>query len=341
MKFDLPGKLPDRTLDIDAAVNQIARNQLPSGEIPWGRDNKTDPWDHVEAAMGLNIGGYQTAAQRAYEWLADRQNADGSWFAAYRQGVPLDKTRDANMSSYIAVGVWHHYLITGDRSFLVRMWPVVQAAIAFALTLQSPHGEIFWAISPAGKTDPMALLTGSSSICMSIRCALAIARRLGYDKKNWENGLVRLENAIATKPHRFNMTKSRYSMDWYYPVLCGAITGQPARNRIDQYWKRFVIDNQGVRCVYDQPWITIAETSELSLALSAVGDPVLSEIVFNWIGDKTFADGSYLAGFTYPDMTVWPEDKLTWTNAAVLMAADALYHLTPASRLFSHKAWRA
>jgi len=336
MKFDLPGKLPDRTLDIDAAVNQIARNQLPSGEIPWGRDNKSDPWDHVEAAMGLSIGGYPADAQRAYEWLADRQNADGSWFAAYRQGAPLDKTRDANMSSYIAVGVWHHYLITGDRSFLVRMWPVVQAAIAFALTLQSPHGEIFWAISPAGKTDPMALLTGSSSICMSIRCALAIARRLGYDKKNWENGLVRLENAIATKPHRFNMTKSRYSMDWYYPVLCGALTGQPARKRIDQYWKRFVIDNQGVRCVYDQPWITIAETSELSLALSAMGDPVLSEIVFNWISDKTFADGSYLAGFTYPDMTVWPEDKLTWTNAVVLMAADALYHLTPASRLFSH-----
>ena len=33
------------------------------------------------------------------------------------------------------------------------------------------------------------------------------------------------------------------------------------------------------------------------------------------------------------------EDKLTWTNAVVLMAADALYHMTPASRLFSHQAW--
>jgi hypothetical protein len=35
-------------------------------------------------------------------------------------------------------------------------------------------------------------------------------------------------------------------------------------------------------------------------------------------------------------MAIWPEDKLTWTNAAVLLAADALYDLTPASRLFSH-----
>jgi hypothetical protein len=38
-------------------------------------------------------------------------------------------------------------------------------------------------------------------------------------------------------------------------------------------------------------------------------------------------------------MTVWPETGNTWTNAAVLMAADAIYHLTPASRLFSHRVW--
>jgi hypothetical protein len=38
-------------------------------------------------------------------------------------------------------------------------------------------------------------------------------------------------------------------------------------------------------------------------------------------------------------MVVWPEDKLTWTNGVVLMAADALYDLTPASCLFSHEYW--
>jgi hypothetical protein len=40
-------------------------------------------------------------------------------------------------------------------------------------------------------------------------------------------------------------------------------------------------------------------------------------------------------------MTVWPEDRLTWTSAVVLMAADALYGLTPASQLFSHVFWRS
>ncbi|HAR33906.1 MAG TPA: phenyltransferase domain-containing protein, partial [Desulfobacter sp.] len=28
-----------------------------------------------------------------------------------------------------------------------------------------------------------------------------------------------------------------------------------------------------------------------------------------------------------------------WTNAVVLMAADALYGLTPGARLFDHDAW--
>jgi hypothetical protein len=36
---------------------------------------------------------------------------------------------------------------------------------------------------------------------------------------------------------------------------------------------------------------------------------------------------------------IWPGEKISWTNAVVLMAADALYSLTPASKLFNHNAW--
>ena len=313
--------------------------QHASGEIPWCRNEKTDPWDHVESAMGLSVGGWLQQAQAAYAWMAANQNPDGSWFAAYRRGQAVDRTRDANMSSYIAVGVLHYYLISGDAGFLRRLWPAVNAAIEFALSLQSSHGDIYWAISPAGRIDRMALLTGSSSIYMSIKCALAIGRYLGRSRPHWQEGLRRLENAILYKPHRFNMTKSRYSMDWYYPVLCGAVSGSRARERIDRHWKRYVIDGQGVRCVFDAPWITIAETCELSLALVAMGDLPLARVVFSWIGDKHYEDGCYWAGYTFPDMTVWPEDKLSWTNAVVLMAADALYELTPACRLFSHRYW--
>jgi hypothetical protein len=135
------------------------------------------------------------------------------------------------------------------------------------------------------------------------------------------------------------MTKSRFSMDWFYPILAGALTGDDARRRIDKYWKKFVVEGQGVRCVFDEPWVTIAETSELVLALTAMGNADLAGIVFGWISDKCFEDGTFWCGYTFPDMVVWPEDKITWTNAVVLMALDALFQLTPAHDIFSHDHW--
>ena len=333
------GTAQDLSIDIDAVAALIAETQFDSGEIPWCEGQKTDPWDHVEAAMGLSIGGYLEEAQRAFEWFARMQLDDGSCYASYRRGVPEDKTREANLSSYIAVGVYHHYLITRNLNVLEQLWETITRAIEFALSLQAPEGEIYWAISPEDKIDKMALLTGSSSIYMSIKCALAIADVLGCQKASWKDALTRLGNAIRYKPYLFNITKSRYSMDWFYPVLAGVLTGAEAQKRIDKYWKKFVVEEQGVKCVSDQPWVTIAETSELSLALSAMGHQELAEIVFQWISDRRYEDGSYWCGFTFPDMIIWPQDKITWTNAGALLAADALYNLSPAGQIFNHRFW--
>ena len=245
------------------------------------------------------------------------------------------------MSSYIAVGVFHHYLITADLYFLKQMWQTVAQAINFALGLQTSSGEIHWAISPEGKVDPMALLTGSSSIYMSLKCALAIAKILGYPAAGWHEALVKLGEAIKHKPHLFNITKSRYSMYWFYPILAGVLTGVDAQKRIDKHWKKYVVEERGVLCVSDEPWVTIAETSELIIALAAMGNQELADIVFSWIVDRRYADGSYWCGFTCPDIIIWPEEKFTWTNAAALMAVDAIYSLTPAGQLFSHKFWES
>jgi hypothetical protein len=188
--------------------------------------------------------------------------------------------------------------------------------------------------------DTMALLTGCSSICFSLKCALALTRLLDVHPPQWRAALDRLTRCIQSDPYRFNMTKSRFSMDWFYPVLCGAITGEAARQRIETHWKKFVIPTMGVRCVADQPWVTIAESSELVLALNAMGNDLLARIVFSWICDHIFEDGTFWCGFTFPDMVLWPAEKISWTNAVVLMAADALYNLTPAAGMFRHRFWQ-
>lgn len=335
-----PAKRKERlSIDMDAIAASILANQRDSGEIPWCEGEKTDPWDMVEAVMGLSIAGQDDAARKAFAWLKTNQLADGSWYASYKEGVPEDRTRDTNMTAYIAVGLFHHWLIYQDTDFLHAYWPVVKNAMGFILELQAPEGEIWWAKSPEGKVDPMCLLTGSSSVFMSLKCAIAIAHVLEKPQPLWDTAIRKVGDAIRHRRHVFNVSKSRYSMDWFYPVLSGALTGLEAQSRIDKHWKKFMVEGMGIRCVSDQPWVTMAETSELVLALAAMGNLNQARIIFNWITDRHYEDGSYWCGFTFPDMVIWPEDRLTWTNAVVLMAADALYQLTPASRLFDHGFW--
>ena len=117
------------SVDIEALVHLIAAHQRPDGEIPWCAGQKTDPWDHVESAMGLAIGGLFGAARKALRWLAANQLADGSWYAAYLEGRPQDKTRDSNLTAYIAVGLYHYHCVTGDAEFVAAMWPTMARAI--------------------------------------------------------------------------------------------------------------------------------------------------------------------------------------------------------------------
>jgi hypothetical protein len=332
---------PALPIDIDTLASSIAKEQRPTGEIPWHIGGKTDPWDHVEAAIGLTIGGYYEEARKAFEWLASIQLEDGSWHSSYRDGLPEDLTKESNMSSYIAVGVFHHYLITQDRPFLEYIWPTICAGIDYAVDLQAPGGEISWARNSVGTKDPMALLTGCSSIFMSLKCALVLALLLGESRPTWQSALQRLGDALRYRPHLFDRTKARFSMDWFYPVLCGAVTGGEAKKRIDKFWNKFMVEGLGTRCVSDNPWVTVAETSELILTLAAMGELEKAGTVMSWIKNKKHSNGTFWCGFTFPDMVIWPEEKLTWTNSAVMMATDAIYHITPASQLFNHSFWAA
>jgi nuclear transport factor 2 (NTF2) superfamily protein len=326
-------------LNIDSVCSLILSLQRENGDIPWYEGGKTDPWDLVESIMGLNIGGYFDASRRAFRWLSKMQNKDGSWFSSYINGAPLDRTRETHMAGYISVGLFHTWLIERDIKLLKEMWPIMKKAIDFSISLQIETGEIYWARSPEYKIDPMALLTSSSSIYMSLKCALSIARLLGEKCLSWEIAFEKLGYSIRENMHNYNVSKSRFSMYWFYPVLSGVLTGERAETRIKKYWRKYVIDGQGARCVTDQPWVTIAETCELVLSLYAIGWFEKAEIVFSWIQDRIYEDKSFWCGYTYPDMVIWPEEKISWTNAVALMAADALYELTPASGLFSHDSW--
>ncbi len=100
--------------------------------------------------MALTVAGLLEPARAAFDWCATTQRDDGSWPMQVRAGVVEDANCDSNFCAYMATGVWHHVLVTGDRRFAETMWPVVRRAIDFVLDLQQPNGEIVWARSDSG-----------------------------------------------------------------------------------------------------------------------------------------------------------------------------------------------
>lgn len=306
--------------------------QESSGAIPWSEDGHTDPWDHVECAMALTAAGLIDPARQAFDWCRSHQRADGTWPIQLRGGVVEDGNSDSNFCAYVAVGVWHHVLITGDRGFAAAMWPTVSAAIDFVLDLQLAGGEISWARGPFGPL-PEALLAGCASVFHSIRSALALATYLDRPQPEWEVALGRLGHAITAHPAAFTL-KPHHSMDWYYPILSGALRGRPAMSRIAERWSDFVVDGLGVRCVDDRPWVTGAETCELVLTLDAIGSPGAALRQFAAMQHLRESDGSYWTGLVYSDGKRWPVERTTWTGAAVILAADALSSTTPGSGIF-------
>jgi hypothetical protein len=324
---------------VGATVDSIAEWQLPSGMIPWFPGGHADPWNHVEAAMALALGDRRSEAERAYQWLADIQRPDGSWHQYYvADGVEQDKL-DANVIAYIAAGVWHHWLLFGDRGFIEALWPVVERAVEFVLDLQAPRGEIRWARHADGTPWSFALLTGSSSICHSLRCAIALAEELGHERPDWELAAARLAHVIrqhcqGSLPDAF-APKHRWAMDWYYPVLAGVLRGAAGRARLEERQATFIDEGRGVRCVSDRPWITAAETCECLMAYLSLGDRDMALSLFEWAQTLRADGGRYWTGVVYPDLVHFPGGEMsTYTAASIVLAADALAGASPAAELF-------
>lgn len=322
-------------VDLSPTVDHIAEVQLPSGMIPWFPGGHADAWNHNEAVMALALGGRREEAERGFEWLRSTQRPDGAWHQYYlADGVEQDKL-DANCCAYVAAAVWHHWLLHRDRGFLETMWPHVDAAVEFVLDLQTPRGEIIWARHADGTPWTFALLTGSSSMCHSLRTAVAIAGELGEERPDWELSAARLATTIRSDPDAF-APKHRWAMDWYYPVLAGVLVGEQGVARLDERWDAFVMNGRGVRCVSDRPWVTAAETCECLMACLAVGQTDRAGQLWDWVQGFREPDGHYWTGTVFPDGTHFPaNEQSTYTAAAVILAADALSRSSPASALFT------
>jgi len=320
---------------IAATADWICSVQLDNGMIPWFPEGHADPWNHVEAAMALVLSGRRAEAERALEWLRATQHDDGTWCLYYLADGVEEPRRDPNVGAYVATGTWWHHLVTGDAGVLDEMWPAVDRAMGFVLRQQQPGGEVLWSMEPDGTRGRFALLTSSASIHHSLRSALAIAGALGHERPEWELAAGRIAHAIAHREDDAFEPKDRWAMDWYYPVLSGALPRGEGRARLSARWDAFVMEGLGVRCVSDRPWVTAAETAECAIALDAVGLSSHGRTLLGWIEHLRDDDGAYWTGCVHPQCVRFPGgERSTYTAAAVLLADHVLAAAGPAAGVF-------
>ena len=335
----------------DGAREAILNLQNPDGSIPWFKNGVIDPWNHLEAAMGLNLIGERKAAEQAISFLRDSQASDGSWLGQLGSAVPIDETlhqftmrgaeeehliRDTNFIAYIATAIWHHFKLYADFDYAAANWPMVKAAVDFVVALQSPEGDIRWTAPDPQTPEDDALVTGNSSIYKSLICAEKLAVALGHEAKGWQKARLALGDALAHKPERFDRTwkpKTRYSMDWYYPILSGALSTEQSEARLAARWDDFVIDGFGCRCVEDEPWVTAAETAELIMALKANGRDAQAKMMLGWLAQFRDDSGAYWMGMQVEERMFWPVERPAWTSGAVILAHDAVLGITSASKV--------
>lgn len=312
--------------------------QYKSGAIPSNKDGTHDPWDHIESIMGLNIYKDIEASKSAFNWLTHHQNSDGSWYAKYYKTDAIEKNKPTHFSPYIAVAALHFFRIFKDINFLQSIWSSIELAVNFSVELQQDNGTIPWSINNNSQIENDYLLTGCSSILKSIECSIALSKILNKTEniEKWKKAHLLLSNAIQDPDGKFDLIKDRkrFSMDWYYPILSGCLKQQEKLHYINKIFKDFYLDGIGIKCVIEEPWVTVAETSEFILALMCAGyDDEAKRLLFDVLNISD-EEGIPFMGWQYEENIFWPEEKPSWTAAALMLSADCVFDYSDASDLF-------
>ena len=327
----------EETLFLEIAKS-IKKIQLKSGAIPSNKDNSHDPWDHIESIMGLNFLQDKESADLAFDWLKNNQNADGSWYSKYLDEKPIELNKPTHYSPYISVAALHHYKIFSDKKKLSELWKTISLALDFSINLQNPNGTIPWSVDKNNKIEEDFLITGSSSILKSIECAIKISRILEEgDNNSWIRAYKSLAMAIKNPKGLFDVTidRSRFSMDWYYPIISGALSSEEKDFYIKKILKDFYVDGLGIKCVREEPWVTVAETSEFIITLVISNRLEEARKIFSEAMNITDENDVPYMGWQYEQNIFWPEEKPSWTSAALILAADSIYNFSSGSDILT------
>ena len=339
MPIDVPGLVS--ATDLHATVDGIAEWQLPSGMIPWFPGGHADPWNHVEAAMALDLGGRRREADRAYEWLVDLQRADGSWHQYYVAGddgrtqVEQDKL-DANV---VRLRRRRRLApLAAHRRPRLRRDAVAGRRAGHRLRARPPDPARRDPLGPPRRRHPVDLRPAHRLVVDLPQPALRHRPRRAARPRAPRLGALR-RPAGPRDPRRARRLRPQAPLG-HGLVLPGARRRRARRRR-------------------PRPASTSAATRSSSTAAACAACPTArgspwprpasapwptspsatastAETLFGWAQQfRHDDDGRYWTGTVFPDEARFPGgERSTYTAASVVLAADALAGSTPASALF-------
>jgi len=310
--------------ELGATVAHIESLQSDSGLISLSSGAGADPWNHVEAAIALDIAGRHDLSRAGYRWLAFNQRGDGSWFASYRSdGTPASTHVDTNAVGYVATGVLAHLASTKDDAIAAELFAMVERALDYVVAHEHGRGTVPWAVGEDGGEATFGLVAASSSLVSSLRHGALLALLSGSDGTAWARAADRIARGIV-EGSSWLADKGEFAMDWYYPVLAGVLRNAQAIDRLGEGAPSFVTAD-GVLCRSDRRWVTSAESAEAAIAYARVGDIDTARSILGTLTDKRADHGGYLTGLVYPERSEFPKGETTsYSSAAVVIAADVI-----------------
>lgn len=311
-------------LELRRTAGSIAKVQLPSGMIPWAPRRHADPWNHAEAVAALALGGELTAAERGLDWLARAVARDGAFCQYYLANGVEEPRIDLNVCAYPIVAIVAWIAAGGSITTARAHLEWYRRTLDLVLGHQLPDGRFPWALDPGRCPLDGSLRAGSAAMVIALDAATWVAHELGVlEPGPIEEARSRLALAIA-KDEGF-LDRFEWSMDWYYPVLAGALELDVAEDRLDGLFERAREASGALRCVLSAPWVTTAETAEAAMAAWRLGRLEEARALLRAVELMREPDGSYRTGVVVPEGHSFPSGECsTYSAAAVVLAHHVL-----------------
>ena len=309
--------------ELISAKNWILKNQNYNGEILWDDKGKWDFWDHCECLIALSIYEEWDAFKKGLDFCLGKINQEGLVKSQYVNGTITQNYFEVHHAPYISLPLLQKYYIDGDLDYLFSYRSEMHQIFKGTEKFKDAEGYYHWALDESGLVDD-TLVTSSCSLELSRRAYNKICKLINDEKYIINEEIISPKKLRSKKFDRDGISRARFSMDSYYPILCNCGTKEDANKLLN----KFYVNGLGIKCVEEEPWVTFAESSECIMALHKIGLLEEAKKIFNEVLKHKNTKGYFPTGYQYDLRVYWPEENSTWTNAAIIMAADCLYDIT-------------